>query len=198
MKPVAPASSRLRSSDQALDAGGTPALQLILILGGARSGKSRHAQDLAERSGLAVTVIATGEARDAEMAARIARHQAERPAHWRTVEEPIHLAEALRQAAGSVQCVLVDCLTLWLMNLLEAGEAVFARERAALLATLPTLAGDILLVSNEIGLGVIPMGELSRRFVDEAGWLNQDIARLADTVTFVAAGLPLAMKSVNS
>lgn len=195
-----------------------------LILGGARSGKSRYAQSLAERSGLPVTVIATGEARDAEMAARIARHQAERPAHWCTVEEPLHLAEALRQAAsaegvapprsrslaaprggsmpdfgrpGAGQCVLVDCLTLWLMNLLEAGDAVFARERAALLETLPALAGDILLVSNEIGLGVIPLGELSRRFVDEAGWLNQDIARLADTVTFVAAGLPLALKSVN-
>ncbi|MDP2430773.1 MAG: bifunctional adenosylcobinamide kinase/adenosylcobinamide-phosphate guanylyltransferase [Pseudomonadota bacterium] len=168
---------------------------LTLILGGARSGKSRHAQNLAEASGLDVTVIATGQARDAEMAARIARHQAERAAHWRTVEEPLHLAEALRQAAG--QCVLVDCLTLWLMNLLEAGEIVFAQERAALLTALPTLSGDILLVSNEIGLGVIPLGELSRRFVDEAGWLNQDIARLADTVTFIAAGLPLTMKSLN-
>lgn len=168
-----------------------------LILGGARSGKSRHAQDLAERSGLAVTVIATGEARDAEMAARIARHRAERPAHWRTVEQPIQLAKALQVAAGAGQCLLADCLTLWLMNLLEAGEAVFAQERAALLATLPTLPGEILLVSNEIGLGVIPLGELSRRFVDEAGWLNQDIARLADSVTFVTAGLPLTLKSVN-
>jgi adenosylcobinamide kinase/adenosylcobinamide-phosphate guanylyltransferase len=168
-----------------------------LILGGARSGKSRHAQTLAEQSGLAVTVIATGQARDAEMAARIARHQAERPAHWRTVEQPLHLAEALKLVASTGQCVLVDCLTLWLLNLLEAGETVFARERAALLATLPTLPGDVLLVSNEIGLGVIPMGELSRRFVDEAGWLNQDIARLVDAVTFIAAGLPLALKPVK-
>jgi adenosylcobinamide kinase/adenosylcobinamide-phosphate guanylyltransferase len=165
-----------------------------LILGGARSGKSRHAQNLAEQSGLPVTVIATAEARDAEMAARIARHQEERAAHWRTVEEPLHLAEALRHAAGEKQFVLVDCLTLWLMNLLEAGEAVFARERAALLETVPTLAGEILFVANEIGLGVIPLGELSRRFVDEAGWLNQDIARLCDQVTFVAAGLPLKLK----
>jgi adenosylcobinamide kinase/adenosylcobinamide-phosphate guanylyltransferase len=193
-----------------------------LILGGARSGKSRHAQRLAEQSGLAVTVIATGQAGDAEMAARIARHRAERPPHWRTVEQPLHLAAALRQAAGPGsaepprshllaaprggampalgrpgvgQCVLVDCLTLWLMNLLEAGETVFARERAALLETLPTLSGEILLVANEVGLGVIPLGELSRRFVDEAGWLNQDIARLSKSVTFVAAGLPLALKS---
>ena len=170
---------------------------LSLILGGARSGKSRHAQTLAEAGGLPVTVIATAQARDAEMVARIARHQEERPAHWRTVEEPVRLAEALRQAAGPGQCLLVDCLTLWLLNLLEAGETVFARERAELLKTLPQLPGEILFVSNEVGLGVIPMGELSRRFVDEAGWLNQDIGRLADTVTFVAAGLPLTLKSVN-
>ena len=170
---------------------------LTLILGGARSGKSRHAQDLAEASGLPVTVIATGQARDAEMAARIARHRAERPTQWRTVEQPLYLTSALREAAGPGQCVLVDCLTLWLMNLLEAGEAAFAEERASLLAALPMLAGDILLVANEIGLGVIPMGELSRRFVDEAGWLNQDIARLAESVTFVAAGLPLALKSMK-
>jgi len=171
---------------------------LTLILGGARSGKSRHAQNLAEDSGLAVTVIATAQARDGEMAARIARHQEERAAHWRTVEEPLRLAEALRQAAGHGQCVLVDCLTLWLLNLLEAGEDTFARERAALLASLPQLPGEVLFVSNEIGLGVIPLGELSRRFVDEAGWLNQDIARLAESVTFIAAGLPLALKHKES
>jgi len=168
---------------------------LTLILGGARSGKSRFAQTHAEASGLPVTVIATGQARDAEMTARIARHQAERPPHWRTVEEPLHLADALHQAAGAGRCVLVDCLTLWLMNLLEAGEAVFAQERAALLNILPALPGNLLFVSNEVGLGVIPLGELSRRFVDEAGWLNQDIARLAETVTFVAAGLPLVLKT---
>lgn len=170
---------------------------LTLILGGARSGKSRHAQHLAEASGLSVTLIATGQARDAEMAARIARHRAERPADWQTVEEPLHLARALQHAAASGRHVLVDCLTLWLMNLLEAGEAVFAAERAALLACLPTLAGEVVLVSNEIGLGVIPLGDLSRRFVDEAGWLNQDVARLADNVTFIAAGLPLALKAVK-
>jgi adenosylcobinamide kinase/adenosylcobinamide-phosphate guanylyltransferase len=168
---------------------------LHLILGGARSGKSRHAQTLAEASGMPVTLVATGQARDAEMTARIARHRAERPAHWLTVEEPLNLADALHKAAAAGQFVLVDCLTLWLMNLLEAGETVFAAERASLLVQLPTLPGEILFVSNEIGLGVIPMGELSRRFVDEAGWLTQDIARLADNVTFVAAGLPLALKT---
>lgn len=170
---------------------------LTLILGGARSGKSRHALQLAESSGLPVTVIATAQARDAEMAARIARHRAERPADWKTVEEPLHLAAALQQAAGPGRCVLVDCLTLWLMNLLEAGEAVFATERAALLNVLPTLAGEVLFVSNEVGLGIIPLGELSRRFVDEAGWLNQDVARLADNVSFIAAGLPLVLKTVK-
>ncbi len=167
---------------------------LTLILGGARSGKSRHAQELALAGGLAVTVIATGEARDAEMAARIARHRAERPSHWRTVEQPLYLTTALQAASGEGRFVLVDCLTLWLMNLLEAGEETFTRERAALLETLPALPGEILLVANEVGLGVIPLGELSRRFVDEAGWLNQDIARLAESVTFVAAGLPLKLK----
>jgi len=171
---------------------------LTLILGGARSGKSRHAQHLAQTSCLPVTLIATAEARDAEMATRIARHRAERPAGWSTREQPLHLAAALQQAAGAGQYVLVDCLTLWLLNLLEAGESVFAEERSALLHTLPTLRGDIVLVSNEIGLGVIPLGELSRRFVDEAGWLNQDIAALADNVTFIAAGLPLPLKSAKS
>lgn len=165
-----------------------------LILGGARSGKSQHAQHLAVASGLLVTMIATAQARDAEMVARIARHQAERPAGWQTVEQPLYLAAALQQAAATGHCVLVDCLTLWLMNLLEAGEAVFARERAALLSTLPTLPGEILFVSNEVGLGIIPLGELSRRFVDEAGWLNQAIASLSDNVTFIAAGLPLSLK----
>lgn len=170
---------------------------LTLILGGARSGKSRHAQHLAQASGLPVTLIATAEARDAEMATRIARHRAERPVGWNTHEQPLYLAASLQQAAGAGRYVLVDCLTLWLLNLLEAGESVFAEERAALLNTLPRLCGDIVLVSNEIGLGVIPLGELSRRFVDEAGWLNQAIAALADNVTFIAAGLPLPLKTAK-
>lgn len=170
---------------------------LTLVLGGARSGKSRHAQELAQTQaqtcGLPVHYLATARAGDAEMAARIARHQAERPAHWLTREVPLHLAAAL--AETSKACVLVDCLTLWLMNLLEAGEEVFQQERAALLAALGDHPGQVILVANEIGLGVVPLGELSRRFVDEAGWLNQDIARLADEVVFLAAGLPLILKN---
>ena len=167
---------------------------LTLILGGARSGKSRHAQTLAEASGLAVTVVATARAGDAEMAQRIARHRAERPAHWHTVEEPLALADTLARHAEASRIQVVDCLTLWLLNLLEAGEDVFPRERAALLAGLPGLAGDVVLVANEVGLGVVPLGELSRRFVDEAGRLNQALAGIADAVVLVAAGLPLYLK----
>ncbi len=167
---------------------------LTLILGGARSGKSHHAQTLAESSGLAVTVVATARAGDAEMARRIARHRAERPAHWHTVEEPLALAATLDRHAEASRIQVVDCLTLWLLNLLEAGEDVFQRERAALLAGLSHLPGEVVLVANEVGLGVVPLGELSRRFVDEAGMLNQAIARIADAVVLVAAGLPLYLK----
>lgn len=167
---------------------------LTLVLGGARSGKSGHAQRLAENSGLAVSVIATARAGDGEMAARIERHRIERPQHWSTVEEPLALARALRQSAESRRFLVVDCLTLWLLNLLEAGETVFRRERADLLEVLPRLPGNVALVANEVGLGVIPLGELSRRFVDEAGWLNQALARIADEVVFVAAGLPMTLK----
>ncbi|MEW5787822.1 MAG: bifunctional adenosylcobinamide kinase/adenosylcobinamide-phosphate guanylyltransferase [Pseudomonadota bacterium] len=170
---------------------------VTLILGGARSGKSRLAQDLAGRSGLAVSVVATARAGDGEMAERIARHQAERPSHWQTLEEPLALADSLLGQSTPDRLVLVDCLTLWLLNLLEAGEAVFAEQRQALLETLPRLGGPVLLVANEVGLGVIPMGELSRRFVDEAGRLNQDLARLAGRVVFVAAGLPLTLKDTS-
>jgi len=169
-------------------------MSVHLVLGGARSGKSAYAQQYAADTALGVTVIATGEARDAEMAARIARHRADRPAHWRTREEPLHLATVLREEAGEDRCVLVDCLTLWLLNALSGGEAVYREERRQWLALLPQLPGRIVLVANEVGLGVVPMGELSRRFVDEAGWLNQDVARLAQRVTFVAAGLPLCLK----
>lgn len=165
-----------------------------LILGGARSGKSRHAEQLAGESGLEVVYIATATAGDAEMAQRIARHRADRPAPWRTVEEPVRLAGALTANAASDRCLLVDCLTLWLSNLLHAGETVFASERAELLAALPQLAGRVLLVSNEVGLGIVPDNPLARRFRDEAGRLNQAVAAACERVTFVAAGLPMRLK----
>ena len=179
-----------------------------LILGGARSGKSREAERRAADSGLAVTVIATAEALDAEMAARIRRHQDDRPAGWRTVEAPVALADALRAEAAPERCVIVDCLTLWLSNLLAdahtlpAGASaedlpLFRRERDALLAVLPTLPGRILFVANEVGLGLVPETPLGRLFRDEAGRLNQAVAALCPRVVFVAAGLPLVLKQAK-
>ena len=166
-----------------------------LILGGARSGKSALAERLARESGQAVIYIATAQARDAEMAARIAHHRNRRPAHWQSVEEPLALANALRAYARADRCVLVDCLTLWLSNLLgDADDKRFAHECEALLDVLPALPGELLFVSNEVGLGVVPMGELTRRFVDEAGRLHQAMAASCERVLFVAAGLPLPLK----
>lgn len=181
-------------------------MSIELILGGARSGKSRHAETRAQASGAAVTVIATAQALDEEMAARIRRHQSDRPSAWRTVETPRALAATLSREAAPGRCLVVDCLTLWLANLLDGAEALppgadasalprFTEERDALLATLPQLPGHILLVSNEVGLGLVPEHPLGRLFRDEAGRLNQQVAQLADTVTFVAAGLPLTLKA---
>lgn len=176
-----------------------------LILGGARSGKSREAERQAAASGLAVTVIATAEALDEEMVARIRRHQADRPAGWRTVEAPTALAQTLRQEAAADRCLIVDCLTLWLSNLLADAHTLpagataedlplFRRERDALLQTLPTLPGCVILVANEVGLGLVPETPLGRLFRDEAGRLNQAVAALCPRVVFVAAGLPLVLK----
>ena len=165
-----------------------------LILGGARSGKSGLAQQRAQATGRPVTLIATAQALDAEMAERIARHQADRPSGWRTVEEPLALAAALQAECAPGRCVIVDCLTLWLTNLLLDSEARLAAETALLLQTLPGLPGEIILVSNETGLGVIPMDALTRRFVDVAGRLHQDLAGLCDRVTLTVAGLPMMLK----
>jgi adenosylcobinamide kinase/adenosylcobinamide-phosphate guanylyltransferase len=163
-----------------------------LILGGARSGKSAYAQQRAAASGLPVTVIVTGTAGDEEMAERIAHHRAARPADWRVVEAPLALAAALRAEAAAGRFVIVDCLTLWLMNVIGGD---FEAERRALLEALPQLLGEVLFVSNEIGLGIVPLGEETRRFRDEAGRLNQDVAAACERATFVAAGLPLALKT---
>lgn len=179
-----------------------------LILGGARSGKSTLAEQRANNSKLAVTYIATGEAADGEMAARIAHHKTRRPPQWGLVEEPLHLAAALGMHAAADHCLLVDCLTLWLSNLLfcgkaaqqaEAGQTIdcplLRGETQALIDCLPQLPGHIILVSNEVGLGIVPMGAATRLYVDEAGRLNQHIAQAAERVTFVAAGLPLELKA---
>jgi adenosylcobinamide kinase/adenosylcobinamide-phosphate guanylyltransferase len=170
-----------------------------LILGGARSGKSALAERIASESEREVVYVATAQAGDAEMAARIAHHRDRRPAQWSSVEEPLALAKVLRDHARGDRCLLVDCLTLWLSNLLGHDDTTrFARERDALLDALPTLPGGILLVSNEVGLGVVPMGELTRRFVDEAGRLHQQVAQRCERVLFVAAGLPLTLKDTSA
>lgn len=167
-----------------------------LILGGVRSGKSRLAERLAGDSGLEVSYLATAQPRDdAEMHARIETHRLRRPAHWTTVEAPLHLAQALLANDAPERCLLVDCLTLWITNLLCLDDAtVLEREREALIAALPQLSGRVILVSSETGLGVVPLGELTRRFVDEAGLLHQRLAQACDVVLFTVAGLPLALK----
>jgi len=180
-----------------------------LLIGGARSGKSALAEQIARDSGRRVTVIATAQAGDAEMAERIAAHRAQRPAHWCTLEAPLALAQALREADAPGALLLVDCLTLWLSNLLLAdlptgADATTAqpsipgahvvRERAALLATLPTLQAEVLLIGNEVGHGIVPMGALNRWFVDENGRLHQALAAQCERVRFVMAGCTLALK----
>lgn len=166
-----------------------------LILGGVRSGKSRLAEKMAADSGLPVCYVATAMAGDAEMAARIAAHRARRPAGWCTVEAGAALGAVLRQEDAPGRVLLVDCLTLWLSNLLGANDdALPGREMDALLATLPSLRGDVIMIANETGLGVMPANALARRFCDEAGRLNQRLGALCDRVTFVAAGLPLVLK----
>ncbi|MNJ50351.1 Bifunctional adenosylcobalamin biosynthesis protein CobP [compost metagenome] len=168
---------------------------LNLILGGARSGKSRLAEQLAERSGLAVIYVATSEPLDGEMNARVQLHRERRPDSWGLIEEPLALAQVLRANASAEHCLLVDCLTLWLTNLLmlDNPQRLLA-ERSALLECLAELPGEIILVSNETGLGVVPMGELTRRYVDEAGWLHQAIAERCQRVVLSVAGLPLTLK----
>jgi adenosylcobinamide kinase / adenosylcobinamide-phosphate guanylyltransferase len=173
------------------------AAQKTLILGGVRSGKSRYAGELAAAHGRAVTVIATGAARDEEMAARIKAHRASRPAQWSVVEEPLRLAAALRTAAPS-GVIVVDCLTLWLSNLLcLEDEDLLRRESASLLDTLPALETDCILISNEVGFGIIPASALARRFGDEAGALHQRLAELCDRVILMVAGLPVTLKTAD-
>jgi adenosylcobinamide kinase/adenosylcobinamide-phosphate guanylyltransferase len=165
-----------------------------LILGGARSGKSRLAETRARASGLKVTYVATAERGDREMEARIQAHRERRPSDWETLEVPRELAATLAGHADADRLLLVDCLTLWLGNLLE-DDRRFDWERRALLDALPRLPGRIVLVSNEVGLGIVPDNPLARHFRDLAGRLNQDVAALCERVTFVAGGLPMTLKA---
>jgi adenosylcobinamide kinase/adenosylcobinamide-phosphate guanylyltransferase len=164
---------------------------LTLVLGGARSGKSLYAEQLiGDRTAL---YLATAQAFDDEMRERLRLHRSRRGAHWTTVEEPLELAAALRSHDAPGRPVLVDCLTLWLSNLMLADRDV-AAACAALAAALPGLAGPVVMVANEVGLGIVPDNALARAFRDHAGRLNQQIAAVADRVVFVAAGLPLTLK----
>ena len=166
-----------------------------LILGGARSGKSRLAEKLASDSALPVIYIATSQPLDGEMTERVALHRQRRPDHWGLIEEPVELARVLRENAAPGRCLLVDCLTLWLTNLLMLEDAQrLASERDQLLQTLAALPGEIIFVSNETGMGVVPLGELTRRYVDEAGWLHQALAERCQRVVLTVAGLPLTLK----
>ncbi len=170
-----------------------------LILGGVRSGKSRLAEKIALSTDKPVTYIATARAMDSvnddEMRDRIRSHQASRPSEWALIEEPIRLGEVIKTQAKSDQCLLIDCLTLWMTNLLCADdELLFRQEVDHLFTELEAAKGEIILVSNETGLGVVPMGELSRRFCDETGVLHQSVARICDRVIMTIAGLPQVLK----
>jgi adenosylcobinamide kinase/adenosylcobinamide-phosphate guanylyltransferase len=164
---------------------------ITLILGGARSGKSRFAEELIESAAQPALFLATAQPLDAEMRARIAAHRARRGAHWTTTEEPLELVNIL--LGETARPVLVDCLTLWLSNLMGAERDIgFEIER--LLAVLPQARMPVVIVANEVGLGIVPDNAMARDFRDHAGRLNQGIARAAQRVVFMAAGLPLALK----
>jgi len=166
-----------------------------LILGGVRSGKSFYGESLARADGREVTVVATATAGDAEMAARIAAHRARRPPAWSVIETPVRLAETLRQTCRPERVVIVDCLTLWITSLLSADdEALADRETQALCARLPELPGGLILVSNETSLGIVPVGALTRRYLDCAGALHRRVAAEMDRVVLLVAGLPLTLK----
>lgn len=181
-------------------------MRRTFVFGGARSGKSAHAEKLASSGGKPVVYIATAQARDGEMNARIAQHRRRRDAAWVTVEETLSLGAAIERHAGHGHTVLVDCLTLWLSNLLfceqteypEVGRieppARYRTEHDHFMRSLSQASGDIIVVSSEVGMGITPQGAISRWFVDEAGRLHQAVAACCDQVFFVAAGLPLKLK----
>ncbi len=170
-----------------------------LIFGGARSGKSRLAEQITKCSGERVQYIATADAsfNDTEMRTRVEHHRLQRPVHWDTLEEPKYLADAIAKAATTHDAVMIDCLTLWLTNCLMMDEeqpGFWADQCVAFLEQLKKIDIPVCIVSNEVGMGIVPMGELSRRFVDEAGFLNQAVAGVCERVIFTAAGLPLTLK----
>lgn len=185
---------RLRLAHGTQPLGPLTVARRVLVLGGQRSGKSRYAEQLVMGSGASRVYIATAAAGDEEMAQRIAAHRNRRGAEWRTVEEPLDLARAIEREAGDGFHLLVDCLTVWAANLIGAGRDIEA-ETARLAEAVREARGDILLVSGEVGLGIIPDNALARRYADALGIVNQRVAEVADRVVLVAAGLPLVLKS---
>ncbi len=169
--------------------------QVILITGGARSGKSKYAERRAKELGERRLYVATAEAKDEEMVQRIGAHQKRRGNGWATVEESTELADALLARRGRTDCVLVDCLTLWLSNLLLRRDGKYAEEKVAeLVLTLPRLDFHIVLVTNEVGWSIVPDNALARQFRDLAGWANQRIAAAADEVVLTVSGIPMIVK----
>ena len=169
--------------------------RLQLVLGGARSGKSRIAEQRVKVLGIDQIYLATAAAGDGEMSQRIAKHQTDRDSKWQLIEEPIELASILKLNSSNDNCILVDCLTLWLSNCLH--HECWPEQKKALLGCLNELPGAVVFVSNEVGQGIVPMGELTRRFVDEAGFLHQSLAVICDRVTMVVAGLPQELKTFD-
>lgn len=172
-------------------------MQRTLVLGGTRSGKSAIAEGLVAQAAPAC-YIATATAGDEEMAERIRQHRRRRPASWALLEEPVALARALDQQAPGGATLLIDCMSLWLSNLLAEGESSLVRERDAFLDALERYPADAVIVSNEVGLGLIGMDPLTRRFADELGWLNQALAQRCDRVILAVAGLPHTIKNDRS
>jgi adenosylcobinamide kinase/adenosylcobinamide-phosphate guanylyltransferase len=171
------------------------AKQIILVTGGARSGKSKYAEQRVGELGSRHLYVATAEAKDEEMTQRIAEHQKRRGDRWLTVEEPVELAEALLTRRGRTDCALVDCLTLWISNLLiRRDEKYVAESVEQLLETVPQLDFHVVLVTNEVGCGVVPDNPLARQFRDLSGWANQRIAAVATEVVLTVAGIPMVVK----
>lgn len=170
-----------------------PQRHITLVLGGARSGKSRYAEGLVSATPPPWTYIATAQAFDDEMKLRLAHHRSRRDERWRTVEEPLELGPIIARHASEGGAVLIDCLTLWLSNILLNGHDT-ERASAELIDALERVRGKIVIVSNEVGFGIVPDNRLAREFRDAQGWLNQAVARVADQVVLIAAGLPLTLK----
>lgn len=170
-------------------------MSITLIIGGARSGKSKYAEELAQKNAGTVCYIATATPLDAEMEARIHHHKIRRPSHWLLHECPLDLTSLLKVEAKKEQTILVDCLTLWINNQLhENAQQDFSLLFSNLILSIQDSTANIIFVANEVGLGIIPLGEITRQFVDEAGRLNQQVAQASDDVIFMVAGLPMPVK----